>query len=372
MANGSRDQATADETERAAPASIEVGLFDWVDRGPGSLVDIYERRLRMVEYADRAGYYCYMVAEHHGTPLGMAPSPSLLLASAAQRTRRIRLGPLVYVLPLYNPMRLAQEVCMLDQLSRGRLELGIGRGSSPNELVNLGVDPAETREMYREALEILLLALTTGRVTYEGQYNRLTDVRLEVEPYQRPYPPLWYPTSNPDTIPWVAENGYQLLLSFNTPTLEENRRRISLYREALPRAAANPARVNAHVRQPYYGIVRKVYVAETDGEARRVAREALDVFRHNFAFLLSADRPTHYQEDRLSDLEQAMENGVLFVGSPTTVRERLLQFMEGCGGNYFGGVFAWGSLTDDQVMRSLDLFTRDVLPALRGRAVARA
>jgi len=115
-----------------------------------------------------------------------------------------------------------------------------------------------------------------------------------------------------------------------------------------------------------------VYVAETDGEARRVAREALKVFRHNFAFLLSADRPTHYQEDRLSDLERAMENGVLFVGSPATVRERLLQFMDGCGGNYFGGVFAWGSLTDDQVMRSLDLFTRDVLPALRGRAVARA
>jgi alkanesulfonate monooxygenase SsuD/methylene tetrahydromethanopterin reductase-like flavin-dependent oxidoreductase (luciferase family) len=209
-------------------------------------------------------------------------------------------------------------------------------------------------------------------VTYEGQYNHLTNVRLEVEPYQRPYPPLWYPTSNPDTIPWVAENGYQLLLSFNTPTLEENRRRIGLYREALPRARTNPSRVNAHVRQPYYGVVRKVYVAETDAEARRVAREALDVFRHNFTFLLSPDRPTHYQEEHLRDLERCMENGVLFVGSPATVRERLLRFMEGCGGNYFGGVFAWGSLTDDQVMRSLDLFTRDVLPALRGRAVARA
>src|SRR3954447_15722941 len=245
----------------AADRDLVFGLFDWIDRSDEDLATIYEQRLRMAEYADRAGYWCYHVAEHHGTPLGMAPSPSVFLGAAAQRTTRLRFGPLVAILPLYNPMRLAEEVCMLDQLSRGRLELGIGRGSSPWELEMLGVDVAQTRDMYAEGLHIFRTALADGVVTAEGQYYTLRDARLEVQPYQRPYPPLWYPTSNPDTIPWVAENGYQLLLSFNTPTLEENHRRISLYREALPRAAANPARVNAHVRQPYYGIVRKVYVA---------------------------------------------------------------------------------------------------------------
>ena len=183
-----------------------------------------------------------MVAEHHGTPLGMAPSPSLLLASAAQRTRRIRLGPLVYVLPLYNPMRLAQEVCMLDQLeprpagaghraglvAQRASESGRRSGGDAGDVPRGAGDPAHGADHRPRDVP--------GPVQPSSQR-----VRLEAEPYQRPYPPLWYPTSNPGTIPWVAENGYQLLLSFNTPTLEENHRPDSLYREALPRAASNPA-----------------------------------------------------------------------------------------------------------------------------------
>ncbi len=369
MDDEGRERATGNGAVRAEAGRIAVGLFDWIDRGPGGLADNYERRLRMVEQADRAGYYCYMVAEHHGTPLGTAPSPSVILAAASQRTRQIRLGTLVYVLPLYNPMRLAQEICMLDQLSRGRLELGIGRGSVPYELSMLGVDPAETREMYREALEIILAALTGGEVSYEGRFNHLKDLRPQVHPYQRPYPPLWYPTSNPDTVARVAENGYNILFSFNTPTIDEVRRRISIFKEALPRARDNPARVNPHVAMPWYGVVRKVYVGETDAEARRVAKEALEAFRENFAYLWTPNSVSYYS-DSLRDLDDCIKRGVVFVGSPATVREQVLAFMDATGGNYFGGVFAWGSLNDEQVLGSLDRFTREVLPALKGRPVA--
>ena len=369
MDSESRERGAGNGAVRSAASTIEVGLFDWIDRGPGGLADNYERRLKMVEYADRAGYYCYMVAEHHGTPLGTAPSPSVILAAVSQRTRRIRLGTLVYVLPLYNPMRLAQEVCMLDQLSRGRLELGIGRGSVPYELSMLGVDPNDTREMYREALEIMLAALTSGEVNYEGRFNHLKDLRPQVQPYQRPYPPLWYPTSNPETVSWVAENGYHILFSFNTPTLEEVRRRIGIFKEAAPRARDNPARVNPHVATPWCGVVRKVYVAETDAEARRVAQDALAAFRENFTYLWTPNSVSYYS-DNLRDLDDCIERGVVFVGSPGTVCERLLAFMDGTGSNYFGGVFAWGSLTDEQVLSSIDLFTREVLPALKGRPVA--
>jgi alkanesulfonate monooxygenase SsuD/methylene tetrahydromethanopterin reductase-like flavin-dependent oxidoreductase (luciferase family) len=115
------------------PVPLRFGVFDWVDDGDRPTADLYEDRLRMVEYADRGPFWCYHVAEHHGTPLGLAPSPNLFLAAAAQRTRRIRLGTLVNVLPLYDPVRLWEEVCMLDHLSGGRLELGIGRGGSPGE-----------------------------------------------------------------------------------------------------------------------------------------------------------------------------------------------------------------------------------------------
>ena len=344
-------------------AGIRFGLFDWLDRPDGDFADIYDQRLRLIQEADEAGYYCYHLAEHHATPLGLAPSPALFLSAAARLTSRIRLGPLVYILPLYHPLRLAEEVCMLDQLSRGRLELGIGRGSSQYELAMMGVDVAETRDRYQESLDILLQALTTGQATFHGRYWDFEGCRLEVEPWQRPYPPLWYPTSNPDTVGWVAENGYNILLSFNTPTIEEVRRRLDIYREHLPLAAGNPRRVNAHVADPIYGVVRKVFVAETDQEAWRVAREALARFRHNFNFLWELHDVKRYA-DNLAEFDDCLERAVLFAGSPETVRNRLGAFLEATGANYFGGCFAWGNLSADQYMHSMRLFSREVIPAL--------
>src|ERR671930_1558950 len=137
-------------------AQVTFGLFDWIDRGTAPLHQLYEERLQLLEAADAAGFFSYHLAEHHATPLGMAPSPALFLAAAAQRTRRIRLGPLVYLLPLYHPLRLIEEVCMLDHLSGGRLELGVGRGVSPYELGYHGLDPAVTRAMFQEALAVIV------------------------------------------------------------------------------------------------------------------------------------------------------------------------------------------------------------------------
>src|SRR5213593_3136380 len=138
-------------------ANVEFGVFDWIDRRQqGALGQLYEDRLRLLQEADAAGFFCYHLAEHHATPLGMAPSPSVFLAAAAQRTRRIRLGPLVYLLPLYHPLRLIEEVCMLDHLSGGRLDLGIGRGVSPYELGYFGVDAAQSRAIFNEALAVLV------------------------------------------------------------------------------------------------------------------------------------------------------------------------------------------------------------------------
>src|SRR5262249_29375280 len=126
----------------------QVGVFYWVDRREMPLERLYEERLQLLEAADRAGFYCYHLAEHHMTPLGMAPSPSVFLAAAAQRTRRIHLGPLVYLLPLYSPLRLIAEICMLDHLSGGRLEGGVGRGVLPHEGGYHGLAGGHTRAMF--------------------------------------------------------------------------------------------------------------------------------------------------------------------------------------------------------------------------------
>src|SRR5438445_4414160 len=135
---------------------VEFGVFDHVDRGETSLAALYESRLTLASAYDAAGFRTYHVAEHHATSLGMAPSPGIFLAALAKRTRRIRFGPLDYILPLYSPLRLIEEICMLDQLSGGRFELGVGPGISPCELAHKNVHFLEAAESYAEALQAIV------------------------------------------------------------------------------------------------------------------------------------------------------------------------------------------------------------------------
>jgi alkanesulfonate monooxygenase SsuD/methylene tetrahydromethanopterin reductase-like flavin-dependent oxidoreductase (luciferase family) len=360
----------SDATHPMAPApggggspALQFGIFDWLDQCPSlEIADVYEQRLQMLEYADRAGYYCYHIAEHHSTPLSRAPSPSVFLAAAAQRTRRLRLGSLVHLLPLYNPLRLIDEICMLDHLSRGRLEIGVGRGIQPWELRLYNIDPQESRAIFREALEVLLMGLRTGRVDYEGQYLTFRDVPVVMRPYQQPYPPLWYPTSSPE-IEWVAREGFNTIAGalFSPPrALPE---RVRTYWQIQREHGHDPQRINAHVREPKYGFACHVYVAETDSEALRVARAAYQDFFANFNWLFAL-RGDPYVE-RLREFDPLVEQGLMLVGSPATVRARLQDILTLTGVNYFAGVFAWGSLGTKRIMRSLQLFTEQVVPALR-------
>src|SRR5579863_1752594 len=149
---------------------MKFGVFDHVDRGNAPLGEHYESRLRLVEAYDRLGIHAYHVAERHSTPLGMAPSPSVFLAAVAQRTKRLRFGPLVYTLSLHHPLRIVEEVCMLDQMSGGRLELGIGRGISPYEVRYYGVDPAKAQAIYIEALEVIRRGLTQKTLSFAGEF----------------------------------------------------------------------------------------------------------------------------------------------------------------------------------------------------------
>ncbi len=162
---------------------MEFGVFDHLDRGDVPLRDYYARRLALIAHYDRAGFYAYHVAEHHATPLGMAPSPSVFLAAAAQQTRRLRLGTLVYALPLHHPLRMIEEICMLDQMSGGRLDIGFGRGSSPIELEYYGQDPETAHEDYEEELATVLRGLTARTSTADAG-TCIAEVPMELAPLQ--------------------------------------------------------------------------------------------------------------------------------------------------------------------------------------------
>ncbi len=186
---------------------MDFGVFDHLDRGPLPLRDYYEARLKLIEAYDRAGFYAYHLAEHHSTPLGMAPSPSVFLAAAAQRTRRLRLGTMVYALPLHHPLRMIEEICMLDHLSHGRLDIGFGRGSSPIELEYYGQDPEDAPRVYAEALDVVMRGLKDKVLNAETRTHRFDDVPMELAPLQRPHPPLWYGVHSPESAERAARMG---------------------------------------------------------------------------------------------------------------------------------------------------------------------
>src|SRR2546423_11239739 len=135
---------------------MEYGVFDHLDRNDLPLNEFYEARLKLIEAYEKAGFYAYHVAEHHSTPIGMAPSPSVFLSAIAQRTKTLRFGPMVYALPLHHPLRLIEEICMVDQLSGGRLEIGFGRRSVPLEIEYSGGYPDEAQGTYAEAVFLAL------------------------------------------------------------------------------------------------------------------------------------------------------------------------------------------------------------------------
>src|SRR3954453_2829788 len=192
---------------------MKFGVFDHVDRSDMPLNRFYEERLKLAETYDRLDFTGYHVAEHHFTPLGMASSPSVFLSSVAQRTRRLRFGAMVHILPMYHPLRLAEEICLLDQLSSGRVEMGCGRGISPIEAGFFGepADPELSRKIFAESLQILLAALTRKRVSVAGQYRHADDVPMQLAPVQQPHPPLWMGVHSLDHAEQAARQGMNFI-----------------------------------------------------------------------------------------------------------------------------------------------------------------
>jgi len=342
----------------AAFEAMQFGIFDQNDNGPYPLAEQYENRLKLIACYDRAGFRTYHMSEHHSTPLNLASSPSVFLAAIAQRTERLRLGPLVYVLPAHHPLRLAEEICMLDHLSRGRLEVGIGRGASPHELAYFGVDPQAAPEMYVEAYNVIMQALTRDQVNFSGKHYQFADVPIEMKPLQRPHPPLWYAVPVPDGAAWPAQNQINIVCGGPLVRVREITDR---YRAAWAAEGRSPTEL------PLLGINRFVVAADSDREAMALGRRAWPLFYRSFMKLwkLHGTQPRYARIPE--DFDSVVENGVAIAGSPGTIRDRVRHMTEEAGTNYFISQFSFGDLAHDEVMHSVGIFAREMLPAQRGR-----
>lgn len=331
---------------------LEFGVFDHLDRGRRSIAELYAERLQLIEQFERCGFYAYHLAEHHSTPLGMAPSPSVFLAAVAQHTTTLRFGPLVYLLPLYHPIRLAEEIAMLDQMSHGRLEVGVGRGRSPIELMLYNSEFAQGPAIFDEVLAILKQSFGNDRINFAGKHFTFRDVPVELKPMQQPHPPLWYGVGSPESADDIAAKGFHAVTLAKPVVAAQITRR---FRDGLARAGHAGRRM---------GICRFVVVGETEKEAKALAARAYPVWHESFFELFR--RFNQKPQQTWSGEWEVMEgDGLAIAGSPDTVVRALGGQLHMVGADYLVSQIVFGDMTLAESARSIDLYASRVMPALR-------
>jgi alkanesulfonate monooxygenase SsuD/methylene tetrahydromethanopterin reductase-like flavin-dependent oxidoreductase (luciferase family) len=360
------------QTHDTAWVVCENSLYD-----PQRGHEVYNRYLDELELAEELGFDGVCVNEHHQNAYGLMPSPNIMAACLARRTRRVKLVILGNVLTLYDhPLRVAEEVAMLDVISGGRVISGqvVGTG---NEFFSYNVNPTYARERFHEAHELILKAWTTpGPFAWESTHYRFRYVNIWPRPYQQPHPPIWIPGSGSrETIEWVAQRRYTYMV---LPTLAPYALRAAsaeYFREACARAGYTP-------RHEQIGWGVGIYVAETDARAVEeyephfwyYARNLLknrDTFQyppghssvHSMLSVLEARRTS--RPGRFSAWAEIEKAGYVIVGSPATVRDRLLEIARATGLGTLVPNFSVGNVPHHLTRKSMELFAREVMPALR-------
>ena len=330
--------------------TLEFGLFSHLEKSSGSpaMHELYAEHLDFLDAAEQAGFWGYHLAEHHNTPLNMAPSPGLFLAAASQRTKRLRLGPMVYLLPFYHPLRLIEEIAMLDNLTGGRLEVGVGRGISPFEhaLFRNPTIEGDTREMFEEGLDVVLKGLTSERLSHRGNYYHFAGVPTVLRPRQQPHPPLWCGVGTEDTAEFAAKRGMNVTTLAPAPVAA---RAVAVYREKLRQEGKAERMV---------GLTRMLVVGPTDAEAERVARCAYEAHKDNIQNLWHF---FHVHDMRAGhEFDVYRGEGCIIFGSPSSVLDQLAGQLEQVKPNYLMLNMNFGGLSAMQSRQSLELFATKV------------
>jgi alkanesulfonate monooxygenase SsuD/methylene tetrahydromethanopterin reductase-like flavin-dependent oxidoreductase (luciferase family) len=327
----------------------------------------YGEMIEQIQFCEEIGLDGIWFAEHYVGGYAF-PSPPIFATAMAQKTKRVRFGTGVSLLPLTNPVKTAEEYAMLDVLSGGRFDFGIGRGILRDEYDLFGINGNESQGRYHEALDIILQAWTQGEVNYDGKYFQIHNVKALPRPVQQPHPPVWgAAVASQESFIWTGERGYNIMLTpFAYPTFAPLRERIDLYRQRLTAHGHDPA--TREVQGVYH-----LYVGEDDARVRQEAWPELDRY---LKFFVSLDKPwqsTDYQVygkglgEIFSQLNyDVMDKGDCFIfGSPERCIQRIKNIQQGLGLTYLLLEVNYGGMTHEKVMQSLERFGKYVLPAVR-------
>ena len=358
-----------DTTERSAWVTFSNRHYD-PQRGHA----LYNRYLDELEYAETLGFDGICVNEHHQNTYGTMPAPNIMAAALARRTSRVKIAILGNALPLRDhPLRIAEEVAMLDVITGGRIIAGHVRGLGA-EYHSFSMSPAFSRERFLEAHELIIRAWTEeGPFPFEGKHYRHRYVNVWPRPLQKPHPPIWIPSQGSrETVEWAAQRRYPYLMVYSA--LDSIKRIFDEYRGCARRAGyeAPPGQ---------FGWMTLIYVAETDRQARAEAEpHAQWLFRHGLKNPPEYLFPPGYMtvpsmlrqiqmKDKLEfgkrSFEELEEQGYIVAGSPETVVQRIRGVHAQLGFGILTGLLQFGPMPHDLTVRSMELFARKVMPELR-------
>jgi alkanesulfonate monooxygenase SsuD/methylene tetrahydromethanopterin reductase-like flavin-dependent oxidoreductase (luciferase family) len=344
---------------------MEFGMFHEFPSLPGRTEsEAFDEAMEQVDAAERLGLDVMWLAELHFEPRRSVLSAPLSIASAiAARTRRIKIGIAVQVLPLCHPLRLAEEAATVDQLSHGRLIFGVGRSGVAQTYEAYGVSYAESRDRFREILDIVEQAWTKPSFSYQGKYHSFKDVAVVPKPYRKPTPPIRIAASTPDTFPAIGRRGAAIFASVRHTTWSALAEQIQSYHDAWEEAG-HPGKGQVFVSAP-------TYLAATEERARSEPKESIMHFYHEQANLLegaarlvdpetAARRMRRVDQLRSMRYEDGLENHAL-VGTPAAIGEKLLALQQEIG---LSGILAelncGGLIPHHRVLTAMQLLCEEV------------
>ncbi len=331
---------------------MKVGIlqfFGWRDRSV-PLNSVYKSALERFSVMDQTGYDAVWLAEHHFSSFSVCPSVHMMGAMAAARTKRLRIGTAVSLAPFYNPLRLAEEVALLDVLSGGRVNWGAGRGFERSEFAAFGIPGEESGPRFHEAVDIVLKAWTNQRLSYEGRFFQYDGVEVLPKPVQAPHPPVWMAASSMPAIEWAAGQGFSILMDPHSSfdSLIEKRRH---YAARLVDAGYSDAGRDIPM-------ARLVAVDETDEKARAVAKR---VAEWTLASYVGPKHKAVRQEERSFGGKDPVDHyldDVMIHGTADRVVDQILSFRDRIGMNYL--------MVAPMSGRSFRMLTDEVLPRVAG------
>ncbi len=334
----------------------------------GDTADVYQRALEQAQAAEELGFDSVWIAEHHFSSYGYCPHPLMMAAAIAQRTTRIRVGTAVLVLPLRHPLQIAEEIAMADQLTEGRLDVGIGRGYQPHEFTTLGKDLSESRAVYEEAVDIILGLLRNEYFEYQGQHYQVPETSIFPRPVQHPHPPFYVACQSRESLEASVRRGFNVLTGGAGSDLAGLRD----FKEAFDRVSSEqPGR-----ETPEFGFSRWMCVAESDLEARSGVPEARWVMRAATNLAISPDPVVDGRPNASPLREEPSDDQIMgtygVFGSPETCLGILSEYVEQLQPEQLLCTFWLGGLAQDKVLRSMELFAREVLPKLKEPAFSGA